>query len=152
MNLRSATQFITSWTANLDWIGLTTLTCTCKLHQRVYFIGHHWRSGCSIFLANRAGKSSACSDSVINQLSLKCTARSAWMHSKEKKQKNQLTVKCTEITEIYFQEKLLCNFLVKNWKYWAFMLDFGNVNAQFCRNIPEMTRRSLMLTESHIRN
>ena len=30
-----------------------------------------------------------------NQLTLKCTVRSAWMHCKEKKQKNQLAVKCT---------------------------------------------------------
>ena len=30
-----------------------------------------------------------------DQLTLKCTARSAWMHCKEKKQKNQLAVKCT---------------------------------------------------------
>ena len=41
-----------------------------------------------------------------------------------------------KITEIYFQEKLLYNFLVKN----------GNVNAQFRRNIPGVTRRSLMQT------
>ena len=34
-----------------------------------------------------------------------------------------------KITEIYFQEKLLCNFLVKNGNHCAFRLDFGNVNA-----------------------
>ena len=39
------------------------------------------------------------------------------MPCKEKKQKNQLAVKCTilrsRITKINFQEKLLCNILVK---------------------------------------
>ena len=54
----------------------------------------------------------------MNQLALKCTARSASMHCKEKKQKNQFAVKCTtrcsKNAEIYFQEKLLCSFLVKN--------------------------------------
>ena len=30
-----------------------------------------------------------------NQLTLKCTAPSAWMHCKEKTQKNQLAVDCT---------------------------------------------------------
>ena len=30
-----------------------------------------------------------------NQLTLKCTAQSSWMHYKEKKQKNQVAVKCT---------------------------------------------------------
>ena len=46
------------------------------------------------------------------------------------------------ITEIYFQEIILCNFLVKNGNYRSFKLDFGNVNAQFRRNIPGVTRRS----------
>ena len=46
------------------------------------------------------------------------------------------------VTEIYFHEKLLCNFLVKNGNYWSFRLDFGNVNAQFHRNIPGVTRMS----------
>ena len=42
-----------------------------------------------------------------------------------------------KITEIYFQEKLLFNFLVKNGKYGSFRLDFGSANAQFRRNIHE---------------
>ena len=46
-----------------------------------------------------------------------------------------------KITEIYFQEKLTCNFLVKNGNHLSFRLDFGNVNAQFRRNIPGVTRR-----------
>ena len=57
-----------------------------------------------------------------------------------------------KMTEIYFQEKLLCNFLVKNGNYLSFRLDFGTVNAQFRRNIPGVTRRSLMQREFHIRN
>ena len=56
------------------------------------------------------------------------------------------------ITEIYFQEKLVCNFLVKNGNYWSFRLDFGNVDAQFRRNIPGVSRGSLMQREFHIRN
>ena len=44
-----------------------------------------------------------------------------------------------KISKIYFQEKLLCNFLVKNENYWSFRLDFRNVNAQFCGNIPGVT-------------
>ena len=40
-----------------------------------------------------------------------------------------------KITEIYFQEKLLCNVLVKNGNYRSFRFDFGNVNEQFRRNI-----------------
>ena len=81
-----------------------------------------------------------------NQLTLTCTGRSVWMHCKEKKQKNQLAVKCTTrrftITEIYFQEKLQCNFLVKNVNYWSFRFDFVNFNAQFHRNILGVTSRS----------
>ena len=46
------------------------------------------------------------------------------------------------ITEIYFQEKILWNFFGEKWKLLIFRLDFGNVNAQFCRNIPVVTRRS----------
>ena len=46
-----------------------------------------------------------------------------------------------KITEIYFQEKILCNFLVGNGNYLSLRLDFGNVNAQFHRNIPRVTRR-----------
>ena len=57
-----------------------------------------------------------------------------------------------KVTEIYFQEKLLCNFLVKIGTYWSFRLDLKNVNAQFRRNIPGVTRRSLMQREFHIRN
>ena len=58
-----------------------------------------------------------------------------------------------KITKIYFQEKLLCNFLVKNEKKRrSFRLDFGNVNALFRRNIHGVTRRSLMQREFHIRN
>ena len=53
------------------------------------------------------------------------------------------------ITEIYFQEKLVKK---KNGNYTSFKLDFGNVNAQFRRNIPGVTRRSLMQREFHIRN
>ena len=49
---------------------------------------------------------------------LKCTARSAWMHCKEKKQKNQLAVKCTA-RRSKFPEKLLCNFGEK-WKLLIF--------------------------------
>ena len=52
-----------------------------------------------------------------------------------------------KITEIYFQEKLLCNILLKNGNYLSFRLDFGNVNAQFCGNIPRVPRRSLMQRE-----
>ena len=51
-------------------------------------------------------------------LTLKCTARSAWMHYKEKKQKKAACGKVHDppfkITEIYFQDKLLRNFVVTN--------------------------------------
>ena len=57
-----------------------------------------------------------------------------------------------KITDTDFQQKLLCNFLVKNENNWSFRLDFGNVNAQFRRNIPGVTRRSLVQREFHIRN
>ena len=36
-----------------------------------------------------------------------------------------------KITEIYFQEKLLCNFLVKNGNYRSFRLDFGKSMQNF---------------------
>ena len=39
-----------------------------------------------------------------NQLTFKCTARSAWMHCKE---------------------NTICNVLVKNGNFWSFRLDFG---------------------------
>ena len=94
-------------------------------------------------------------NSILNQLTLKCTARSAWMHCKEKKQKKacgKVHDPAFKMTEIYFQEKLLCNLLVKNGNYWSFRLDFGNVNAQFRRNILGITRRSLVQREFHIRN
>ena len=54
--------------------------------------------------------------------------------------------------KIYFQEKLPCNFLVKNENYRSFRLDFENFNAQFRRNISGVTRRYLMQREFHIRN
>ena len=54
------------------------------------------------------------------------------------------------ITEIYFQEKILCNCLVKIGNYRSFRLDFGNFNAQLCRNIPGVTRT--LQREFHIRN
>ena len=57
-----------------------------------------------------------------------------------------------KITEIYYQEKLLYNFLVKNGNYRSFRLDFRKVNIEFRRNIPGVTRRSLMQREFHIRN
>ena len=41
-----------------------------------------------------------------------------------------------KITTMYFQENLLCYLLVKNRNYRSFRLDFGNVSAQFRRNIP----------------
>ena len=48
----------------------------------------------------------------------KCMAQSAWMHCKEKKQSACGKVRLAfKITEIYFQEKLPCNFLVKNGNY-----------------------------------
>ena len=34
-------------------------------------------------------------------------------------------------SEMYFQEKFLCNFWVKSGNYWPFRLYFGNVNTQF---------------------
>ena len=57
-----------------------------------------------------------------NQLTLKCTA---WMHCKaEKKQKNQLAVKCTtrrsKLLKFIFRKKLLCNFLDEKWKLLIF--------------------------------
>ena len=49
-----------------------------------------------------------------NQLTLKCTARSAWMHCKEKKQKNQLAAKCTtlrsELLKFIFRKKYYVTF------------------------------------------
>ena len=72
-------------------------------------------------------------------------------YCKEKKQKNQLAVKCTtrrsKLLKFIFRK-----ILVKNGNYWSFRLDFGNVNAQFRRNIPGATRRSLIQTEFHSRN
>ena len=52
-----------------------------------------------------------------------------------------------KITEIYFQEKLLCNFLVK-----MEITDLLGLILEFRRNIPGVTRRSLMQREFHIRN
>ena len=55
-----------------------------------------------------------------NQLTLKCTARSAWMHCKEKEAEESacgVHDPAFKMTEIYFQEKFLCNFLVKNGNY-----------------------------------
>ena len=52
-----------------------------------------------------------------------------------------------KITEIYFQEKLLCNFLVK-----MEITDLLGLILEFRRNIPAVTRRSLMQREFHIRN
>ena len=46
-------------------------------------------------------------DLYWNQLTLKCTARPAWMHCKEKKQKHQLAIKCTT-----WRSKLL-NFIFR---------------------------------------
>ena len=60
--------------------------------------------------------------SLSNQLTLKCTARSAWMHCKEKEQKNQPAGKVHDpafkITEIYFQE----NYYVTFWWKWKWLI------------------------------
>ena len=51
---------------------------------------------------------------VSNQLTLKCTARSAWMHCKEKKQKNYFSVKCTtrrsQLLKFIFRKKYVITF------------------------------------------
>ena len=55
-----------------------------------------------------------------NQLTLKCTALSGWMHHALQRKEAEESAcgkvhdPAFKITEIYFQEKLLCNFLVKN--------------------------------------
>ena len=51
-----------------------------------------------------------------NQLTLKCTASSAWMHCKEKKQKNQLAVKCmtrrSALLKLIFRKNYCVTFMV----------------------------------------
>ena len=42
-----------------------------------------------------------------------------------------------KITEIYFQEKLLCNFLVINGNYRSFRLDFGKSMQNFVETFLE---------------
>ena len=57
-----------------------------------------------------------------------------------------------KITKIYFQEKLLCNVLVKMEITDLLGLILEMSVAQFRRNIPGITRRYLMQREFHIRN
>ena len=52
-----------------------------------------------------------------NQLMIKCTARSAWMHCKEKKQTNKLAVKCStrrsKLLKFIFRKNYYVTFWLK---------------------------------------
>ena len=125
------------------FLDVVNVNATNVFGKSQYFVD---RSGCICCKANWNW----------NQLTLKCTARSAWMHLQRKDADESACGKLHDpafrITEIYFQEKLICNFWWKNGNYWYFTLDFGHVNAQIRPNIPRATRKSLMQREFHIRN